>query len=139
MALSNVSLARLQTCDPRLQEIVVAVSKEFPLTVTCGHRTKEEQDAAYYAEKPTTQVKWPDSKHNSFPSMAVDIAPIEFVTGKPIIDWKDAARFYYLAGHMMREAINRGVPLRFGGDWDKDTELKDNKFNDLPHFEIVEV
>lgn len=137
MALSNVSLARLQTCDPRLQEIVVAVSKEFPITVICGHRSEAEQNKAVAEGK--SQTPFPQSKHNSFPSMAVDIAPIEFVTGKPIIDWKDAARFYYLAGHMMREAINRGVPLRFGGDWDKDTELKDNKFNDLPHFEIVEV
>jgi len=26
--------------------------------------------------------------------------------------------------------------IRWGGDWDSDTDLKDNTFNDLPHFEI---
>jgi len=29
-----------------------------------------------------------------------------------------------------------GIRLRWGGDWDGDTELDDNKFDDLPHFEL---
>jgi len=31
-----------------------------------------------------------------------------------------------------------GVDLRWGGDWDGDTEVRDNGFDDLVHFEIVE-
>jgi len=31
-----------------------------------------------------------------------------------------------------------GVTLRWGGDWDRDTEVQDNSFDDLVHFEIVE-
>ena len=31
----------------------------------------------------------------------------------------------------------KGIPLRWGGDWDVDTELKDNDFDDLPHFELL--
>jgi hypothetical protein len=29
------------------------------------------------------------------------------------------------------------LKLRWGGDWDMDTEVKDNKFDDLVHFELV--
>ena len=31
-----------------------------------------------------------------------------------------------------------GIDLRWGGDWDRDTEVRDNTFDDLVHFEIVE-
>jgi len=27
--------------------------------------------------------------------------------------------------------------LRWGGDWDRDTEVNDNRFQDFPHFELV--
>ena len=29
-----------------------------------------------------------------------------------------------------------GIPVRWGGDWDDDTEVKDTGFKDLPHFEL---
>jgi hypothetical protein len=31
-----------------------------------------------------------------------------------------------------------GIKIRWGGDWDMDTETKDNNFDDLVHFEIKE-
>jgi hypothetical protein len=31
-----------------------------------------------------------------------------------------------------------GIELRWGGDWSMDFEVKDNRFDDLVHFEIVE-
>jgi hypothetical protein len=30
------------------------------------------------------------------------------------------------------------VRVRWGGDWDGDFETKDNKFDDLVHFEILD-
>ena len=30
-----------------------------------------------------------------------------------------------------------GVEIRWGGDWDSDTQVKDNKFDDLVHFELI--
>ncbi len=135
--LDSKSLARLASCDPRLINIVMAVEERFPLKVICGHRTKEEQDAAVSEGK--SQTPWPTGKHNSLPSMAVDIVPYEHVGGKEFIDWNDRERMTYLAGFMMTEAFHQGVKLRWGGDWNSDTGLKDNKFDDLPHMEIVEV
>jgi peptidoglycan L-alanyl-D-glutamate endopeptidase CwlK len=32
-------------------------------------------------------------------------------------------------------AQSMGINLRWGGDWDKDWEVQDNKFDDFPHFE----
>ena len=33
-------------------------------------------------------------------------------------------------------AKRKGIKLRWGGDWDRDGELSDNRFNDLGHLEI---
>ena len=29
------------------------------------------------------------------------------------------------------------IKLRWGGDWDRDTQVKDNSFDDLLHFELI--
>ena len=31
-----------------------------------------------------------------------------------------------------------GINLRWGGDWNQNWEVNDNKFDDFPHFEIKE-
>ena len=33
-------------------------------------------------------------------------------------------------------AKGMGITLRWGGDWDRDFQVNDNKFDDFPHFEI---
>lgn len=128
---SKKSKAILVTCDERIQRVFNEVIKHFDCTITCGHRTKEEQDALYYATPKRTQVKWPNGKHNTKPSQAVDAVPCP-------VDWDDRERFTYFAGFVVATALSMGIALRWGGDWDSDTELDDNKFDDLPHFEIVE-
>jgi len=128
---SKKSKAILATCDERIQRVFNEVIKHFDCTITCGHRTKEEQDALYYATPKRTQVKWPNGKHNTKPSQAVDAVPCP-------VDWDDRERFTYFAGFVVATALSMGIALRWGGDWDSDTELDDNKFDDLPHFEIVE-
>ena len=30
-----------------------------------------------------------------------------------------------------------GIKIRWGGDWDSDTQVNDNKFDDLVHFEEI--
>lgn len=135
MALSKVSLDRLSTCHPDLQFLVMEFAEFFPVQVVYGHRTQADQDKAFAEGK--SEKKWPDSKHNSQPSTAVDLAPLEFDSGKASIDWNDAKRFCYMAGLFCARASVHGIKIRWGGDWDMDTILKDNGFNDLPHFEIV--
>jgi len=126
---SKKSKAILATCDERIQRVFNEVIKHFDCTITCGHRTKEEQDALYYATPRRTQVKWPNGKHNTKPSQAIDAVPCP-------VDWDDRERFTYFAGFVVATALSMGIRLRWGGDWDGDTELDDNKFDDLPHFEL---
>lgn len=78
-----------------------------------------------------SKVRFPNSRHNVNPSLAVDVAPWP-------IDWMDTERFIYFGGYVKGIAAQLGIPIRWGGDWDGDFELKDNLFNDYGHFEIQE-
>lgn len=122
------SRERLDQCHPDLQRVMERAIKLYDFTILTGHRHQVEQDAAYAAG--TSGLRWPHSKHNRSPSLAVDIAPWP-------INWDDLNRFYFLAGAVMSAAQAEGVRLRWGGDWDMDYDFGDEKFRDLPHFEIV--
>lgn len=123
------SKERLLTCDPRLQEILNEAIKIVDFSVICGHRTEEEQNRVFRERK--SQLKWPQSKHNTYPSLAVDVAPYP-------IDWNDEVRFAHLIGILRGIAMMKGYELRVGIDWDKDGEIRDHSFLDFPHIEIVD-
>jgi len=123
------SKSRLHTCDERLQDLFKEVVKSFDCTVLEGHRSEEKQNAAY--KKGNSKLKYPKGKHNKVPSVAVDVIPYP-------IDWEDRDRMHYFAGFVLGIAKNMGLKIRWGGDWDMDTHTKDNKFDDLVHFEIKE-
>lgn len=133
---SRTSLDRLATCHPDLQVLFERVVQHFDCTILEGNRGQAAQDAAFREGK--SQLRYPHGKHNGLPSMAVDVAPYP-------IDWNDLSRFRYFAGYvqgvaeMLRLQGEMEHAVRWGGDWDQDTELKDNRFNDLVHFELVEV
>ena len=124
---SPQSLAKLSTCDQRLQILFKAVVNHFDCVILEGHRDEATQNKAF-AEKRSTK-QWPNGEHNKTPSRAVDVAPYP-------IDWSDTQRFHYFAGVVMGIASQLGLKVRWGGDWDKDTEVKDETFRDLVHFEI---
>lgn len=125
---SNSSEKKLATCHPRLQELMKRVILFSDFTILEGERDRQAQNAAF--EAGMSKLKFPQSKHNSSPSNAVDIAPFP-------IDWKNRERFAFLAGLVLATAKEMDIPLRWGGDWDKDGELKDNNFDDLVHFELL--
>jgi len=129
---SNSSKYRLATCDVRLQRIMLRAIQIVDFTVTCGHRSKQEQDKAYAGEK--SQTPWPKSQHNAMPSRAVDVVPYP-------VEWPDIkrdsaveyarklGRFYQLAGVVKACAYDFKIPVRWGGDWPN--------FKDYPHFELI--
>jgi hypothetical protein len=126
---SATSRQRLDTCDPVLRVVFDEVIKHFDCTIICGHRTKEAQSEAF--ESGHSQVQWPNSRHNTAPSKAVDAAPFP-------IDWGDRERQTLFAGRVLGVAQALGHKLRWGGDWNMDGRTIDNKFDDLVHFEVVE-
>jgi len=126
---SAISRERLETCDERLQRVFQEVVKHFDCSIVEGHRVQAAQHRAYTTG--ASKVYWPKGKHNSFPSKAVDAMPYP-------VDWKDINRLCYFAGYVMETALSMGIKLRWGKDWDGDTDLNDQTFNDGPHFELVE-
>ena len=134
MNLSLTEQERLNSCDERLQKVVKKVIETWNIAVIYGYRNKAEQDKAFASGK--SKLKFPASKHNTFPSSAIDMLPVEVVNNRETIDWKDRERMHYFAGFVIATAEAMGVALRWGGDWDGDTEVKDNGFDDLAHFEL---
>lgn len=126
---SERSKDRLLTCDPKLQVVFFEVIKYFDCTILEGYRDRESQNEKY--RRGLSKLKYPESKHNRNPSSAVDAAPHP-------IDWTDRERFHFFAGFVKGIAAWLGIEICWGGDWDRDTEVADNIFDDLPHFELVE-
>lgn len=133
-AFSDFSLQNLKSCHLDLQIMGHEVIKYFDIRVLCGHRTEAEQTAELNADPPTTTLAWPNSKHNSYPSMAVDWVPYPVSWERSIMNY---ARFYHLAGLVRGLALKMDINIRWGGDWDSDFVFTDQRFHDLPHFELV--
>lgn len=144
----RTSQKRLLTCHKLIQSLFNDVIWHYDCAVIQGHRNQELQ--TQYFKNGKSKTEWPDSKHNSEPSYAIDIAP--WINGRipwPVTpnDWnnktkrteymKDMFQFYHFAGFVLSRAENFNVKIRWGGDWDMDHDLRDNKFDDLVHFELI--
>jgi len=105
--LTGSSLEKLDTCQPALQRLIKAVAEEIPLQVICGYRGQAEQDKAFAEKK--SKLKFPQSKHNTTPSNAVDIAPLKIVDGKRIIDWNDIELFKAMLEIVKKHAHKFGI------------------------------
>ena len=131
---STRSKKRLATCDERLQKVFNEVIKHVDCSILEGHRSKERQNKLY--DEKRTKVRYPNGRHNSSPSKAVD------VTTYPV-DWEDRERQTLFAGFVIGIGRSMGYKIRWGGNWDMYSEkgrweVKDNRFDDFPHFEIKE-
>jgi len=131
---SEMSNQRLNQCHNLIVKIFNEVIKYYDCKIICGHRTAEAQKEAF--ESGHSKLKYPDSKHNQLPSLAIDVAPYP-------VDWYDTDRFYHFAGFVEAVAIpllaGSGYRLRWGGDWDSDREFNDQTFLDLAHYELEEI
>ena len=130
---SKTSRERLESCDPELQILFNYVIRYFDCTIVCGERAEGEQNKAF-ADGFST-VQYPNSKHNSSPSEAVDVVPYP-------IQWNNTDRMRYFIGFakgvakMLKEYGTMDKEIATGIDWDNDTVLTDQRFNDFPHFEV---
>lgn len=125
---SSRSKEKLESCHVDIQVVFEGVIQFVDCTIIEGYRDEERQNEMFRTGK--SQLTFPDGKHNSKPSKAVDAAPYP-------IDWKDRERATLFAGFVIGFARAMGIELRWGGDWDRDWQVKDNNFDDLWHFELV--
>jgi len=117
------SKERLKGVDTKLVNVLNALIKIMDVTIIEGVRSAERQEELL--KKKATKTKY--SKHME--GKAVDLAPYP-------IDWDDRERFHYMGGMLRGIGHQLGTPVRWGGDWDSDGEIKDNSFDDLVHVEI---
>jgi len=124
------SRRQLNTCDDRLVQLFTHVVRQYDCTILEGHRDEERQNELY--RQGLSKLRWPFGRHNTTPSEAVDVAPYP-------IDWQDTERFYHFSGYVQGQANALRIPIRWGGDWDRDYDLNDQTFYDLVHFELITV
>ena len=125
----ETSLQRLDECHPDLIRLFEEVIKHIDCTVLCGHRGLQEQQDFFIQGK--SKLQWPNSKHNKVPALAADVMPYP-------VDWFDNRRITYFAGIVKGIALNMGIKIRWGGDFNQNFNPTDETFHDLPHFELVE-
>jgi len=125
--LSAESAQNLATCHKDLIELFVFVSGLFDCKVLEGKRSIQRQQELYADGKSRTMR----SKHLTQPSLAVDVLPYP-------VDYDDIERMHMFAGFVKGAAARVGVDILWGGDWDDDTEVLDEQWRDLAHFELKE-
>lgn len=119
------SKERMKGVDAKLQNVFNEVVKEFDCAIIEGLRSQERQNELVAQGKSKTKF----GKHVQ--GKAIDVAPYP-------IDWADRDRFHYFGGYVKGIAKSLNLKVRWGGDWDGDFETKDNLFDDLVHFEILD-
>ena len=135
------SRSRLETAHIDLQTLFNEVIKNYDCSILEGYRSIERQKALFDAGKSKIDGIHKRGKHNLTPSHAVDVVPWP-------ISWTDTKRFYYFAGYVLAISdmlLKNGEiahQVRWGGNWaGKNTrrDLNRQKFNDLVHFELLDV
>lgn len=137
---SSASKIQLATCHNDLQLVANEAIKYIDFSITEGHRGHDAQELAF--AKGNTQLHYPYGNHNSLPSKAFDFAPFP-------VDWGggqlNMERWCFVAGYIMcigEILLAQGKithKLRWGGDWNRNDDMRDEHFRDRPHIEIVPV
>lgn len=146
---SKTSQRRLDTCHTDLQIImeIALANSNMDFGISEGYRSPKRQMELYASGRTRpgpilTNVDGVKTigKHNSAPSLAVDI----FAWTNGGVSWEEKD-LCYLAGiitavaNMLLDQDRISHKLRWGGNWDGDgTIINDQKFKDLPHFELIE-
>lgn len=112
------SARRLSTCHVDIQMVMEPVVKVYDCSVIWGYRGEARQNRAF--EDGHSMKKWPDSRHNTNPSLAIDIVPYP-------IDWTSIDRFKELAWVIKGSMSAQGIPLEWGGEW---------TFKDYAHWQL---
>lgn len=124
------SKERLSTCCNSLQLIMNELILVMDVTILCGQRNEADQNKAFKEGK--SQLQYPESSHNMYPSMAVDVSPYP-------IEWPDKkndsleeytrklGRFERMCGIIEGIASTLGFKVRLGRDF---------SFKDYVHTEV---
>lgn len=116
---SSKSQQKLSTCEQPIQDLFNEVIKHVDCTILDGHRDEERQNKAF--KEGNSKARFPQSKHNTYPSRAIDVIPYP-------VDWEDIPRFHEFAGLVKGLAISMNINIKWGGHF--------KSFFDGPHFQL---
>lgn len=122
------SRKRLATVDSELVAVLDEAIRHTDFSVIWGHRDMEAQNRAF--ADGNSKKRWPTSKHNAYPSHAVDIVPYPNGYDATIEE------FYEMATYVYQAASALGIRIRWGGHW-KNYTGKGELDRDWSHIELV--
>ena len=114
---------RLMDVDTKLINLVKEFSMYEDVIVLCGYRGEKEQTEAF--NKGNSKAKWPKSKHNKKPSLAIDIGPT-LDSGKSV-PWNQLDKWVTFCEAFEAFAHRKGVKLIGGYGF---------RQRDYPHWEL---
>jgi len=129
----KISAERLSTCHELQQELWNRVIKCMDVSIFCGERDEKAQTEAF--NKGNSLARYPESPHNTSPSLAVDAGP--YPEG-----YSSIPAFMKLREIVLREWSQMKTGdyiLVWGGDWDADGDYGDQKLFDPAHWEIRKI
>lgn len=134
------------TLDPRLQGLANTVLQIIDVSLVEGERTDEYQFGLFKRGRKEVNGSWviinknavvtykdgyeKKSTHQTSPSIAFDMVPAG-------VGYSDKNAAIYMAGIIWGVAYMMGIKIRWGGDWDRDTDMTDQSFMDYWHWELV--
>lgn len=124
----KISKQRLVGVSLDLRAILDEAIKYTDFSVIWGHRDMQAQNEAFSDGR--SHKRWPTSKHNAWPSHAVDIVPYPGGYDSSIKE------FYEMATYIYQAASQEQTPIRWGGHW-KNYTGKGELDRDWSHFELV--
>ena len=127
--LDKASAARLAKAHPLLRKLFNEVSKRADIVILDSQRGRAAQELAYRTRR--SKARFGQSAHNWAPAIALDVCPLP-------INWKNTRPFVTLAKEIVLPlAKEMNIPIRWGGDWNVNGKTEDEKFVDMPHYELT--
>lgn len=150
-AFGRNSSKQLVTLHHDLQIILTELVEVYDISITQGARTVEDQirnirngasktlNSRHIPRDPSTGKYDPNA-----PACAADVIPWQ----KGVNPWptdddsrvireKKKGRLYFMQGRITEIARRHSIKIRQGVDWDGDSDFFDQKFDDLPHVELL--
>ncbi len=115
---SKKSAERLNTCDGDLIRLFNEVVLYYDCSILDGYRDEARQNQ-YFKER-TSKLEWPNSKHNKYPSRALDSIFYPYNQDS----WEDREKFKEFRGFVYGVASQMHIRLNKTIEWD------------LGHFEL---
>ena len=122
---SGISKKNLSEVHQDLQTLFNYVIKYRDCSIVCGHRGEEEQNRAF--DLGHSKLRYPKSKHNKKPSLAVGVIPYPFGGWKDIEGFLELGNFVIGVASMLKAYGAIEHEIEWGGNW---------KWKDYPHFQI---